>query len=172
MNRKLLILFVLFFQTIIFLESVNFEKLNGSDLLLGIGARQIALGGAGSLLKESPGSIYWNPALLASINDQELQIDLESPNQINNLILVLNSSKFKILSRKFTLGLSVINRLSIKGNSKEIWSGYAVHLLDLTMIDLSDFQGKIDSKTYDYRLAFALQLSEKLNLGVNLVRLS
>jgi len=138
------------------LHCVEFDNLNGSDLMMGIGARQIALGGAGSLLENSPGSIFWNAASLSTIRDHQLQIDLENPYQINNLIFVLNSSKFQLFSRRFTLGFSVINRLRIKGDSEEVWSGYAAHLLDLTMIDLTDFQGEVDSKTYDYRISFVL----------------
>ncbi|MDO9577886.1 MAG: hypothetical protein Q7J16_08375 [Candidatus Cloacimonadales bacterium] len=150
---------------------VEFKNLNGSDLMMGIGARQIALGGAGSLLSDSPGSIYWNAAGLAEINNSQLQIDLETPVQVNNLILVINSPKFQIFSRKFTLGISIINRLRFKGESDEIWTGYATHLLDLTMLDVDNFKGKIDSKTYDYRISFAVRTNEKLSLGLTLIRL-
>lgn len=153
------------------LISVEFDNLNGSDLMMGIGARQIALGGAGSLLSDSPGSIYWNAAGLAEINNSQLQIDLETPGQINNLILVINSPKFQIFSWKFTLGFSKINRMRFVGESEEFWDGYAAHLLDLTMLDVDDFKGKIDSKTYDYRLTFAFRTSDKLSFGLTLIRL-
>ena len=92
------IIFIFFLILFSSLHCVEFDNLNGSDLMLGIGARQIALGGAGSLLSNSPGSVFWNAASLSTIKDYQLQIDLETPDQINNLVFVLNSPKFRPLN--------------------------------------------------------------------------
>jgi len=153
------------------LSGVEFENLSGSDLMLGIGAREISLGGAGSLLENSPGSIYWNAAGLADIIDTNIQIDIESPWAVKNLILVINSKFFHLGSHRFTIGLARLNRLRILGESDEVWTGYAAYLLDLTMLDLSNFRGKVDSDTNDYRISFALEASEKLKLGITFLRL-
>lgn len=170
MTRRIVLIFACFcFFSI--LQAVDFTNLNGSDLMLGIGARQIALGGAGTLLSDAPGSIYWNPAGLAGMKDEKLQLDMENPVQINNLIFVWNSENLRLKNYRFHLGFGIINRLRFKGNSKEIWAGYAAHLLDLTMIDVANFKGNIDSKTFDYRFSIATEISSKFLAGITFLRL-
>ncbi|MCF7792799.1 MAG: hypothetical protein K9N09_02445 [Candidatus Cloacimonetes bacterium] len=151
--------------------SVNFTNLSGSDLALGIGSQQIALGGAGTLVEDAPGSIFWNAAGISRISHSQIQIDFQSFTDFKNAILIWKPDFFKVYSKQVTIGISAINRLRFIGSSDQVWSGYAAHLLDLTMIDLTDFTGKINSNTYDYRFNLALNLSSKLNAGITFVRL-
>ncbi|HPR18401.1 MAG TPA: hypothetical protein PLD62_09160 [Candidatus Cloacimonadota bacterium] len=160
-----------FFLLTSLLFPVEFDNLNGSDLMLGVGARQIALGGAGSLIESSPATIFWNPAGLADFENSELQIDFETPIQVNDLVFVFSHPKLHFAKIPFNLGFSIINRLRFKGEGDEVWSGYSAHLLDLTMINMNNFRGKIDSKTYDYRLSITAKPSEKIRAGLTLVRL-
>jgi hypothetical protein len=100
-----------------------------------------------------------------------MQVDLESSGAFNNLFIALNPNIFKIKNQNIVLGFGIVNRLRFKGKSDSEWSGYATHLLDLTMIYVDNFTGKIDSQSYDYRIAFAIKASRKLNLGITFVRL-
>lgn len=151
--------------------SVDFTNLSGSDLALGIGSRQIALGGAGTLLEDAPGSIFWNAAGISLVTNSQIQIDFQSFTDFKNAIFIWKPKFLKLYGRQITAGISAINRLDFVGSSEDIWSGYAAHLLDLTMLDLNDFKGKIDSKTYDYRLNLAMNINSKLAAGITFVRL-
>jgi hypothetical protein len=154
-----------------YMHSVDFENLSGADLMIGIGAQQIALGGAGTLVDDNPGSIYWNAANLADMSGYQLQIDFESPALVKNFIFIYSPEFLRIGKRKISLGISRINRLRIIGESDDVWTGYAAHLLDLTFTSHSNFQGKIDSDTNDYRFSVAFQATERLNIGATFVRL-
>jgi hypothetical protein len=171
---KNLVLIFVFWGGIVNLNGVNFSHISGSDLFIGIGAQQIALGGAGTLVQNSAASIYWNVANLSQIARNQAELDLEIPQDVKNLILIFNPVFLKIGKRQITLGLARINRLKFKGESvgDEIWSGYSAHLLDLTMNSFSDFRGKIETDTNDYRVAVSYDASDRLNFGLAIIRYS
>ena len=68
-----LTIFSLFLFPSIALGAKNFHA-EGSDLLMGVGAKAIGLGGAVCAGTKSPYSIYWNPAGLAEINESQISI--------------------------------------------------------------------------------------------------
>jgi hypothetical protein len=123
------------------------------------------------LIEYSPASIFWNPAGLADFENTKMQVDLETPFQVNNAMVVWNHPQLHFGKYPFNLGFAVINRLRVKGESDEIWSGYAAHILDLTMIDVDNFKGKIDSKTYDFRISIASRITERFQVGLTFLRL-
>ena len=169
MKRYLPFIFITLLSIALF--SVEFDNLNGSDLMLGVGARQISLGGAGTSLVNSPACIYWNSAGLAEIKNTELQIDLESPTQVNDILILLHDPNLNLGKIPVKFGVGVINRLRFKGRSDTVWDGYAAHLLDLTMIDVDNFIGEIDSRTYDLRFSTAAEITNKLQFGFTFLHL-
>lgn len=166
------IFIIVFLIIIVNVNAVNFDHLTGSDLFIGIGAKQIAMGGVGTLVKNSAASIYWNPAGLNSMRGNQIELDLEIPWDIKNLILIFQPKFMKINNRQITVGIARINRLKFKGYSEEIWDGYNDHILGLTFNSFSDFKGGIDTDTNDYRIAMAYDISEHFDFGFALIRYS
>jgi hypothetical protein len=151
---------------------VDFDYLSGSDLFIGIGAKQIGMGGIGTLIENSAASVYWNPAGLSSIHGHQVELDLEIPWDVKNLILIFQPKFLKINNRQITIGFARINRLKFKGYSEEVWDGYSEHILNLSFNSISNFQGGIDTDTNDYRFAFAYDVSERFDFGFALIRYS
>lgn len=152
---------------------VEFDKLYGSDLGMGIGARGIGLGGAFVSIADDPSAVYWNPAGLTGIHDKRLFLSAETPSDFSSASFIF-SPKIPILQTfDFTLGLSYIRRLRFRGDSKSgDWTGYPSHLLDLAMVNIGrNFSGKINSKTCDRRisLAFSLPWINHFSLGINYI---
>ncbi len=156
-------------------SEVDFDELNGSDLGMGIGARAIGLGGAFVSIADDASATFWNPAGLTNIKSDQLLLSADLPDDFSASSLVYKPSFLGLEKSNFTLGLSLINRLRIKGDSgDDTWSGYSSNLLYLGMIDVEeDFSGSIDSKTYDTRVSLALTHPKYTNLsiGLNLIHL-
>ncbi len=69
-NFKILVFFFLLYFVVSNFEvsaGVDFEYLNGSDLITGIGARAIGLGGAFVSVADDASAVYWNPAGLTQL---------------------------------------------------------------------------------------------------------
>jgi long-subunit fatty acid transport protein len=171
MKAKLVILFIFYIIFLNLIAGVNFTNLSGSDLALGVGSRQISLGGAATLLDDAPGSVFWNPAGISLTQHSQLQIDFQSFTDFKNAIFVWKPKFLKPNNRQITIGISAVNRLRFVGSSQNVWTGYAAHLLDLTMLDLDDFKGDVDSNTFDFRLNATYDISSKLSFGATFVRL-
>ena len=166
-----------FFSLLIFTHSalaeVDFDKLYGSDLGMGIGARAIGLGGAFVSIADDPSAVYWNPAGLTDINQFQVFVSAEAPNAFSTASVIYSPKVSFLQDIDFTLGVSYIRRLRFRGDSGAgDWSGYPSHLLDLSMVDVGeDFSGKINSKTCDTRisLAFSPPQNKKLSFGFNYI---
>jgi len=156
-------------------SEVNFDELNGSDLGMGIGARAIGLGGAFVSIADDASATFWNPAGLSHITSNRLLLSADLPDHFSAASLVYKPSFWELEKVDFAAGLSLINRLRIKGDSgHDTWSGHSSYLLDLGMIDVEeDFSGSIDSETYDTRvsLSFIHPKYTNLSLGLNLIHL-
>ena len=156
-------------------SEVDFDELNGSDLGMGIGARAIGLGGAFVSIADDASATFWNPAGLTNIKSDQLLLSADLPDDFSAFSLVYKPSFWELEKLSFTVGLSLINRLRIKGDSgDDTWSGYSSYLLDLGMIDAEeDFSGSIDSNTYDTRisLSFVHPKYRNLSIGLNLIHL-
>lgn len=154
-------------------SKVSFERLNGTDLGMGTGARAIGLGGAFVSIADDASAVFWNPAGLTQIKRGQLLFSADLPEDFSSAALVFKPPLRVLEKIKFTLGVSLINKLSFKGDSGNgTWDGYPSHLLDLSMIDIGDdFSGSIDSKTYDTRisLSFVCPRFKNLSIGVNIL---
>ena len=152
---------------------VDFDKLNGSDLGMGIGARAIGMGGAFVAIADDASAAFWNPAGLTQLTSNEILISADYPAEFSSAGLVFRPPFEALEKNVFTVGLSLVNRLSFDGDSgDDTWSGYPAHLLYLAMVDPGDdFSGSIRSNTFDARLSLAFVPSKwhKLSLGMNLV---
>jgi hypothetical protein len=154
---------------------VDFEKLHGSDLGMGTGARAIGMGGAFVAVADDASASFWNPAGLTQLKSNQIFLSLDCPGEISSLGLAFKPPVEALEKHAVTIGLSFVNRLSFVGDSgDDIWSGYPAHLLNLAMVDPGDdFSGSIRSKTFDVRLSLAFVPSkwDKLSFGLNLVHM-
>ena len=180
-----LFFFSLFFFSQAAFADVDFEKLYGSDLGMGIGARAIGLGGAFVSIADDASSVYWNPAGMTDIKPSikpsmkqyiggvQLFLSAEAPTDFSTASVIFSPKLSFLQTIDFTLGVSYIRRLRFSGESGTgDWSGYSSHLLDLSMVDVGEnFSGKINSKTCDTRisLAFSPFRNKKLSFGFNYI---
>ncbi len=155
---------------------VKFDKLGGSDLGMGVGARAMGMGGAFVSVADDASAVFWNPAGLVKLTNNQLLVSADPLEDFSAAILIYRPSVSVLKKYRFAIGLGFLNQLSFKGDSGEsTWSGYPNHLLDIAMIDIEDdFQGSIDSKTYNYRLsmAFSPPRFQKVSFGLNYTHIS
>jgi hypothetical protein len=154
---------------------VDFDHLHGSDLGMGIGARAKGMSGAFTAVADDASAVFWNPAGLAQLTDNQAFLSGNLPGQFNGAGIVYRPSSEAMRRRRLALGLATVNRLRFRGNSGEdVWDDYAAHLLYLAMVDPGDdFSGEIQSRTADVRFSLALApfTSDRLLLGFNFVHL-
>lgn len=154
---------------------VDFDYLHGSDLGLGIGARPVSMCGAFTAVADDASAVYWNPAGLAQLPDNQVFLTGDYGGGFSSAGIVYRPPAEAVRRRRLTVALSVINRLSFKGDSgSEVWDEYASSLLSLAMVDADDdFSGAIESRTMDVRFSLALAPLEnkRLLLGFNFVHL-
>ena len=165
MNRKMILFSILFLMISVPFFCVEFSTLRGSELIIGSGAEQVGRGRSGISISRQAEALYWNPAGIAETNHLTL-FGAANPLQAANDITVVIP-----ISNSITLASGYLTRLRFKGDSKdEIWSGFSHHLLEMAMLDVGDdFQGVIDSRTADYRLALAWQnKNSNLKLGTTI----
>ena len=171
----LLSVLVLCCLTAVCRAEVDFYRLHGSDLGLGVGARAMAMGGAFSAVADDANAVYWNPAGLTQLDRHQLFVSADIPAGFNSAGLVLRSPFNILTQQRAAFGLSLVNRLTFSGDSgDDHWSGYSSHLLNLAMLDPGeDFSGSIRSRTYDIRLslAFSPAILRSLSVGLNLAHI-
>lgn len=155
------------------IAGVDFEYLNGSDLGLGIGARAIGMSGAFTAVADDATAVFWNPAGLAQLTDNQVFLSGDYPGAFSSIGIVYRPENKFLKKHMLTLGLTMVNRLNFKGDSgDEVWDEHASNLLALAMVDTDeDFSGEIDSRTMDIRfsLAFAPFANKKLLFGLNYI---
>lgn len=152
------------------MADVDFDKLSGSDLGLGVGARAIGLGGAFSAVADDGSALFWNPAGMARMKTSQLNFSAGFPDTDESFSLVVRpGEKFPL-----TFGVGRFMRLRFKGDSGAgDWSGYPAHLLDLSMIDVDEtYSGQIKSDTFDYRFSVAGRIPyyNRVTWGVSCVK--
>lgn len=152
---------------------VQFDALNGSDLGMGVGARAIGLGGAFVAIADDPSATFWNPAGLTQVERSQFFLSADLPDDFSAFSLVFKPSFWHLARLNVAIGVSLINRLRIKGDSGSgTWGERPSHLLDLATIELEeDFSGAIDSETGDTRLSisFVHPNYRNLSIGLNLI---
>jgi hypothetical protein len=154
---------------------VYFDYLHGSDLGMGIGARAVSMGGAFAAVADDASAVFWNPAGLAQLADNQIYLSGDYQGGFSSAGFVLQPPIKAFRNRQLTIGLAMVNRLSFKGDSgDDAWDEYASTLLSLAMVDTDDdFSGAIESKTMDIRFSLALAPlnSKRFLLGFNYVHL-
>lgn len=164
---------LLFLSTSVY-SDVHFDKLNGTDLGMGTGARAMAMSGAFTALADDSTAVYWNPAGLSKGASNELSASMYYPTDLSALTLSLKPPIPLLKQLNVAMGFSLINRLRLKGDSgpDDTWDGYPSQILDLSMIEVGEgFSGSLDSKTIDKRisLAFDIPYVKNLSIGINFV---
>jgi len=171
MSVKLFLLAILILLSTSSILGVDFETLRGSELLVGSGAEQVGRSGAGIAFTNSAEALYWNSSGISHSNDIVLFGSANPLQGANDFTLVIPGSKVFFLPNSITIAGGYLTRLRFKGDSgDELWEGFANHLLEMAMLDLGDdFQGKIDSRTADYRLAVAWKNTDStLKIGTTI----
>jgi len=152
---------------------VQFEKLNGSDLGMGVGARAIGMGGAFVAVADDSSATFWNPAGLTEVEGGQFLLSADLPDDFSACSLVYKPSFWHLARLNAAIGLSRVSRLAIKGDSgSSTWAGRADHILDLGTIEVEEgFSGALESETYDTRLSIAFEHPtwRDLSIGVNLI---
>lgn len=177
-SRKLFVLAIAFLPAIAgnALAGVDFERLNGSDLGMGVGARAQGMAGAFVAVADDASTIYWNPAGLALLPQNQLYLSVALVEDVSAAAVAYRPTVSFFERYGVVVGLGYINRLSFKGDSgAETWSGYPSHLLDLAMVDVEDdFSGRVDSRTYDLRMSFAASPPQMdgFSVGASLVHIA
>jgi len=150
----------------------------GSDLLMGVGARAIGMGGAMVAATDDIYSSYWNPAGLAELNTHQITVSkqLDSKNTtISFLSIALKNKWLPINGYKTSFALSWLPRLHIRANGnfkstdfESIFTRYALPGLP------EDFNGELESKTRDTRLTFSItpDTDARWALGINIGRVN
>jgi hypothetical protein len=155
---------------------VEFDRVNGSDLIMGIGARAIGMGGAFVAVSDDASAIFWNPAGLTRLPGSQLHFSAYAPSDFSAAAIIYKPEAAFLQKRRFAVGLGLVNRLDFKGDSGDgTWEGFPSHLLDLAMIDVAeDFSGRVESSTRDVRLSLSMapEKLRKLSVGVNLIHIS
>lgn len=153
---------LLFICLFLFNSSVQARSFQaeGSDLMMGVGPKNMALAGAVVAVSDDVYAGFWNPAGLSQIKG----INLSVARQLNAKLIPMNffgaavSTKLlRKLSLDSTLAFSFIPRLHVKaeGAFKEddfesIFIRYALPGLP------TNFDGEVDSKTKDYRFSWGI----------------
>lgn len=154
---------------------VDFDYLHGSDLGMGIGARAMSIGGAFTAIADDVTAVFWNPAGLAQLTDNQIFLSGDYPGVFSSAGFVYRPPAKTLRRHQLAIGLSMVNRLRFKGDSgDDVWDEYASTLLSMAMVDTDDdFSGAIDSKTMDIRFSLALAPleSKRLLLGFNYIHM-
>jgi hypothetical protein len=154
---------------------VDFDYLHGSDLTVGIGARAISMSGAFTAVADDASAVFWNPAGLAQLKDNQIYLSGDYPGGFSSAGIAYRPAFKALQHRQLAIGLAIVNRLRFKGDSgDDVWDEYASNLASLAMVDLGDdFSGEIESQTMDVRFSLALApfASNRFHLGINFVHL-
>ncbi|RAP29889.1 hypothetical protein DID78_02855 [Candidatus Marinamargulisbacteria bacterium SCGC AG-343-D04] len=166
-NHSHLFFFIIQIIFILFCTASNDARTfhaEGSDLFMGVGPKEMALGGAASAGTNTIYSVYWNPAGLAELKtnswviSRQFQSDLDSNlNAFNFLGISFLSPWLNIGGLKSTIAFSFIPRIYAKSSGAfsedDIESVFLRFLLPSFP---SNFDGDLSSKTKDYRLTWAV----------------
>lgn len=146
----------------------------GSDLLMGVGARAIAMSGAVSASSNDIYSIYWNPAGLSKLEHSEFSFSRSLRDQIDPVSFIGFAKPFKTSwfgGFNNAIGIAWVPRFHVIANGRFEKDDIANIFLQFSVPEIPEgFNGKINSKTRDTRLVFATnpRMLPKLSLGISL----
>lgn len=144
---------------------------------MGVGAEAIGLGGAVCAGTKSLYSIYWNPAGLAELDENQLSISGQ-PNAkalpINFAGIALSGEWLRFGGLKSAIGFAWIPRLHVTASGAYTADDFESLFLRFALPDLpGSFSGNIRSKTKDFRLSWALmpENNPRWSLGLTIARI-
>lgn len=130
----------------------------GSDLLMGVGAKNIASASASTANTDDIYAIFYNPAGLSEITSAQMSLSsqLDSTLDYINFLGIAYAFPINALDLKVAVAFGYIPRLLIKASGKYSENDFESIFVRYTLPGLSpDFDGNIDSKTDEYRFAMA-----------------
>lgn len=136
----------------------NFEA-EGSDLLMGVGAKNIAKAGAVTAGTDDIYSIFWNPAGLSEIDNYEISLSSQANYKISpaNFLGAAYVTKFQELNLKLALAFALIPRVYIKSSGLFKENEFETIFIKYALPNVQgDFNADIISKTDDFRFAAAI----------------
>lgn len=146
----------------------------GSDTVMGLGARHLAMGGTGTATANDPHAVFYNPALLAGVDEMIVsgtrQIDAElRPYAFIGATLPINL--FSDSGLDLTLGVARYNRVHVRSTGAFKAAEFESTFLRLLLPGVSGtFDGDIDSKTLVNRFAVGVRHDAVpgLSIGANI----
>ena len=146
----------------------------GTDTVIGLGARYLAMGGTGTATADDPFAIYYNPARLAQIDRPMLafgrQIDAELQN-FSFAGFAVPLSFAADLGWKVTVAAGRYPRVHARSSGAFTEDDPESIFLRILLPGISGtYDGDIDSKTLVYRFAagFSPAAHDRLSFGVNI----
>ncbi|MBU0721430.1 hypothetical protein KJ877_08810 [bacterium] len=131
----------------------------GSDLLMGVGAKNIAVAGAKSAGTNDIYAVFYNPAGLSELSSHQLAVSSQADAKLGHLNFLgfAYVNEFESLDLKMVLAFTFNPRLYMKASGEFREKDFESIFLRYTLPGLSaNFDGAIDSKTDDYRIAMAI----------------
>lgn len=153
-------------------------QVEGSDLLMGVGAASMAKSGAVVANSNDAYSMYWNPAGLAAMSGNEITVSRQLNAKLikNNFIgLAFAGDTLSFGNYQTAIGFAWLPRLHMAANGnfrsdefESIFIRYALPSLP------EDFDGEVESKTRDKRVVFAISPKDnaRWRLGVAVGRIN
>jgi len=86
---------------------VDFDYLHGSDLGIGIGARAISMSGAFTAVADDASAVFWNPAGLAQLADNQAFLSGDYPGGFSSAGLVYLPRAKAFKNRQLAFGLAM-----------------------------------------------------------------
>lgn len=176
MAKFLFLLSIILLTLNINLTARVFEA-EGADLLLGVGSEEIAKGGAVVSSTNDAYAVFWNPAGLSEIKENEFIISKTVNGSLIdiNYLAIAKTLYFDDQDLKLTLAFAYIPKIYIKTRGK-FYDHEPASIFSLyTLPELSgNYDGKIDSVTDDYRFAMAISpiQNPKWSVGLSLGHIS
>lgn len=146
----------------------------GSELMMGVGAAAIARSGAVTASSKDIYSMYWNPAGLAQMADNQITLSGQLDAQLTgvNFVAVAFNNKWLRFGRyQAAIGLARLTRLHVKGSGQFSSEDFESIFLRYALPGLpADFDGDIESKTRDTRITLAIRPYQdaRWSLGINI----
>lgn len=146
----------------------------GSDTIMGVGARHIAMGGTGTATANDPHAVFYNPAKLAGIDEvilsgtRQLDATLRPYTFIGATVPI---GLFSEVGLDVTFGVARYNRVHVRSSGAFAENEFESVFLRLLLPGISGtFDGDIDSKTLVNRFAVGIrhEAIPGLSIGANL----
>ena len=151
----LLTLFIVFSAK----ASAQVFQAQGSDLIMGVGAKNIAMAGASTANTNDIYSIFYNPAGLSELKSNQFSFSSQLDGQLTyvNFLGMAFILPIESLNLKLTLAFAYIPRLYMEASGSFREDEFESVFLRYTLSGLyGDFIGDVYSETDEYRFAMAL----------------